>query len=611
MPEYWVVRDRSHDYGVDFEVEVFTPSGDATGLIFLAQLKATDASVRADRLRILRQQLDYLDTLDLPVAIFRYASQDDVWWWSWLFDPNISHATGGGETAVTVRFPPHHAWVSDAPAVIETTLRVKRALRLAGPRDKVALVCAEDVPPRRRFEIDAAIGEIVEATESLTQRRDAASFIIEVAASDESLRVTLDRLASVVFPISGTDRLTANVLYAIIAMMRGLKLHTQAEHTARTALSLNATITVRSLAAQAVAALSMDPVAAAELGILNNLHRDQDLAWVMTYHQLVSAPVPAGLRRAGVELFAEAALSEARSNGDQCQQGILRYNMANACLAAGRPREALSHLNAARRLRPAYMVAGHFLIDIGRSLYDAQRYRLAAVFYRAAADLVPDKGVRHYLADALMFSGLVKEAEALYRELEADIDNERLSEFALKAALCAALAADAGAPIVPARPGAALAWFANGSESKLMDPAALSRVLHEFDAFDPVANFNLGVANGRAGQHEDAISHFLACAFRRSSDIEAWANAVITAVHLESAIMAAAVLDCALRMGGFAVRQAVRKEILAQATSEAQIEAWEEMMGFALDGISQTPKGVLFRMLPADDGGRLFQFRLE
>lgn len=43
LPSTWVVRDLDQDYGIDAQVEIFDESGEATGLTFLVQLKATDS----------------------------------------------------------------------------------------------------------------------------------------------------------------------------------------------------------------------------------------------------------------------------------------------------------------------------------------------------------------------------------------------------------------------------------------------------------------------------------------------------------------------------------------------------------------------------------------
>jgi hypothetical protein len=43
LPSEWVNRSLESDYGIDEQVELFDKTGRASGLMFLAQLKATDA----------------------------------------------------------------------------------------------------------------------------------------------------------------------------------------------------------------------------------------------------------------------------------------------------------------------------------------------------------------------------------------------------------------------------------------------------------------------------------------------------------------------------------------------------------------------------------------
>lgn len=79
LPERWAYRDKTHDYGIDGEVELFDENDKANGLIFYVQLKATDSkqsrvihSVKMD-IKTIR----YFYSLDVPVLIVRYSSLRD------------------------------------------------------------------------------------------------------------------------------------------------------------------------------------------------------------------------------------------------------------------------------------------------------------------------------------------------------------------------------------------------------------------------------------------------------------------------------------------------------------------------------------------------------
>ena len=58
LPAAWVSRTVSPDYGVDREVEIFTNGGDATGLKFAVQLKATDQVESAEKVVLKVSLLD-------------------------------------------------------------------------------------------------------------------------------------------------------------------------------------------------------------------------------------------------------------------------------------------------------------------------------------------------------------------------------------------------------------------------------------------------------------------------------------------------------------------------------------------------------------------------
>lgn len=617
MPLHWIVRDRSHDYGVDFEVELFSPDGEATGLIFLAQLKATDGARPPDRLAFPKEKLAYLDSLDLPVAIFRYCSSDDSWRWSWTFAANVHNAQGGGK-ASAIRFGADHAWHDQSLADLEGTLRVGRELKAAHPQRQVALVRAGTLSPvRRQFEVDDAIDAIIGDIPCLVRDREAAGgLVIEVADHASGLLLRLDQYASVEIPVPQPDGLTGAVLYSIVAMLRGVGLHAHAEAAARAALREGVTTLERPLAVCAVAALAMDPIAACALALNNGLHREQDPAWVKTYHHIITAQAPKALRTQAAEQFCKAALAHARGMEDGTSEALVHYNLANIFISiGGNEREALHHLNAARRLRPAYMRADYFLVDIGRVLFGARRYRGAALFYRAAYELKPDRGTRLFLADALMFAGLVGEAGGHFRALQEDVAEDVAeregSEISLKAILCEAVEKEFGCPIVPTRAGEGDARISALVGRDLENPALLREVTVSHDAFNLVANFNLGLISSRAGDFDDAVTRFLICAFKQSGDIEAWRNAVLLSINLRSPFVVAAIIDCAMRSGGIAVREAVRFELIGQVESEEAIRALDLTMTAALDLAGNKDRGVLFRMYAGESELPLLTFSLE
>lgn len=612
MPLHWVVRDRSHDYGVDFEVEIFSPEGEATGLIFLAQLKATDAASAADRLAFSKSKLAYLNSLDLPVAVFRYVSTTDNWRWCWTFEANIPNAQRRSNV-LTIRFNPEHAWHDQSLSDIEHTLRVGRALKSAHPQLRVALVRAGPAGSvHMQFAIDDAIAAIIRDLPCLVRDRSTVDgLVVEVAYRAPGLRISLNRFAEVEISEPNRDALKAALLYSIIAILRTSGLHAHSEAAARVALREGLTTHLRPLAAHAVAALASAPMEACDLAISNGIQREQDAAWVTAYHLLITAPAAKELKSKALEQLNNASLAHARNAGEIQGQAMIHNNLAQMFAnISGNEREALHHLNAARRLRPAYMRTDYFLVDIGRVLFGGGRYRGAALFYRAAYELRPDSRVRLFLADALMFAGMVGEAGRHFRALQSEVDEGELAEVGLKAMLCETMEAEFMCSIVPTRTAAGNARIRGLVGSDLENSTLLSEVTKSHDAFNLVANFNLGIISSRSGDSNEAVVRFLICAFKRSGDIEAWRNAVLLSINLKDPLVAAAIVECAMRNGGPAVRDAVRLELINQVDNEEAIRALDHTMTVAMELACKKEPGVLFRMYGAEGEQLMLTFSL-
>ncbi len=90
MPKHWVVREKSHDYGIDLEVEIFDKNDNATGLLFLVQMKSTSTKRKSVDIQI--TTVNYYKSLELPVAIFLYCESEDVFYWKWAYSIDMYYA---------------------------------------------------------------------------------------------------------------------------------------------------------------------------------------------------------------------------------------------------------------------------------------------------------------------------------------------------------------------------------------------------------------------------------------------------------------------------------------------------------------------------------------
>ena len=113
----FVFRSEDPDYGVDGSVEEFdTELGQATGLRFFAQLKATDEAVLAKALhaRISLETADYYRALSLPLLMVRYHAPTNRTFTRWFhqFDPYFG---GLGDKGLTFRWVESDVWDGQRP----------------------------------------------------------------------------------------------------------------------------------------------------------------------------------------------------------------------------------------------------------------------------------------------------------------------------------------------------------------------------------------------------------------------------------------------------------------------------------------------------------------
>ncbi|EOY2461326.1 DUF4365 domain-containing protein [Vibrio cholerae] len=95
LPEQWIYRTPTHDYGIDGEVEIIDSKGYTTGKKFLVQLKATDEEneTKALKLRMKISSLNYFNQLGVPILIVRYLAKSGSIYTRWLHSLNPNDDT--------------------------------------------------------------------------------------------------------------------------------------------------------------------------------------------------------------------------------------------------------------------------------------------------------------------------------------------------------------------------------------------------------------------------------------------------------------------------------------------------------------------------------------
>lgn len=598
LPASWVARTKSHDYGTDLEVEIFDEDGSATGNIFLVQLKATDDLGQADRLRLDVDHLDYFNSLDLPTLIVRYCRADDSVRTRWHF--NVERPLdkyGTPPKTVAIAFSPADLWTGVSAGQVEQTLSVLRLIRTFPPSRPLALVCeAAGLDPARRYDIDEAIREVADAAPVLAgSPGDFNSLSIQVTAEAGRLRVGIDCVSQFSFDLESFDReAVANaILYGCAALLARHRFQQQASLVSQAILDLGRPCADKSVALAASLALGADPVEAARLAILNDLHRVDSVFGLLFITDLRLGTVESDNRNRAMLEFLDAVRACAVEEGDRRGEATAYYSMGNVHRSAGRHTDAVHAYNRARKARRSYLNAPYFLFETGSCLFLTGHYEGAACFYQeAAAAGQPD--MAFVLGDALLFAGRVTEAQPHLQSAFEGPGRGEHHEVSLKLTLCQLLMEKYG-PVLPLARSEARRLAVEVDRGG--GPPNWKGIV-DVDALNALANFNAGLGASEDNRVDDAWMHFIIAAFRMPNDTHAWVNAMLCAFSFADGQYGPSTMSCAVRIGGRDCYRDFRRLLMDQGAGDPLIHDMDDLNRALQDEIeAQRDRGLTVRLV--------------
>lgn len=132
IPSEWVIRPLVSDYGIDDQIEVFSKDGNRTGLMFLAQVKATDGPDLESALKVSLKvdALTYYRGLQLPVMLVRFHAPTKKFYWRWIHE--FGDWAKPGQSTITLTIPHSAEWNANTAEEIPPSLQMFRQLTSSG-----------------------------------------------------------------------------------------------------------------------------------------------------------------------------------------------------------------------------------------------------------------------------------------------------------------------------------------------------------------------------------------------------------------------------------------------------------------------------------------------
>jgi len=450
LPKSWVYRNKHEDYGIDAEVEIFDAKGNATGLVFWVQLKAT-ASKDSKTIKSVTFQNDKIDQLksyELPVLIVRYSSEKKVCYFMWV--AGIIQLNRNAKST-KIYFFDEHFWNNESPDNIYRHLNRQTNIKRGNLRFPVKTFLKRTPTDGKSRIPYSRITFLKNNLSSLPKY-----FSLTNEEGDSSLQILIEE-TMLVFSISDLafsslgfggvfidsedpEKVNSAILLAFCTSLfelnrddlassvffeNGLFAIAKADHVylarflPHLLLGLYFSRTMELLCDH----LSQEP---------------QENNFLESAINMIILPKRGDYSEDElrlVENFLQLSLKLNDIPGNDFGKGTSCYNLGNFYRGTGKLPVALDYFFKARRLKADYKLQAYFLEEVASILFQLGRPYFAEQLFRKAFSLTKEPGfIKAYIGDCLLFQGKYGEAVNIFDEFLSDEHKtlEHLDEWSLK-----------------------------------------------------------------------------------------------------------------------------------------------------------------------------------
>ena len=503
MPNNWVVREKSHDYGIDLEVEIFDDQGRATGAIFFVQLKATSSKeIKAqESVQFPIGHLHYYAALDAPVLLARYSVKRKCFFYKWSHEIAFKHFKPS-QKSTKIKFTPTNHWEDYTCEGICSTVFAIRNMRNLTPKSTLRMMIEFDVNDQ-----NANISRVKRMIRTnlpenpiflIVDDESTDDIYITIKIFDEKIFLSLKGLLPTTIPFDFNDEenIGSSFLYAFCTFLTRAQLNNHASVIASHISEGKLISPDRQLAFRAASALHGDLRKMLDVALQNNLHTVLDEWSISFIMHLVCSGGRSDAKTAAINEFNNAAiLAFTEINAPNDVIAPLYYNIGNAHRSAGNHALALAAYNKARKLDNTYMDRTYFILEIGSVMFLSGKYSCAAVAYKELVRLDSCEHNYFLYADALFFSGDLKLALEYFAKIELSAFSPLSVETKLKTDLASAIIDDLKRDTFVRRTSEANALMKDIKDfSSKKTKNVFDEVLKTVDPLHPLAAYNLGVS---------------------------------------------------------------------------------------------------------------------
>lgn len=414
----WEVREKSGDYGVDLELEVFNSDDSATGTVAYVQSKGTISKANEPSVSIKVETLEYLNSFDLPSLIFCHSTSTGKSYWMWSQEA-IWHAKPDA-VSVTLKFRKYHLWNDSTPDEIERSLRSSRLLRGRKNYTPFPIFADEVNSHLDTMLLNGLVAELANLIPFTSRNKFEDGIPLQLSIRGNSVQIRMERFLwrSIRAKSETHFDLRNAVIYLLLKFWREFGFSNHAEIAALKCLEYLLPAPDRDTAAEAAIILINKPQVAIKLALMNELHVTSDLAMNKFLIALYGSLGSFDEKTDSIEKFTGAALSKSE---DEEPNSALQYNLAKFYRNTNQFSKGVFAYNILRKIDPSYMERTYYWYEIGGVLYQARKYDMAAVCYENLTRLEKLPITHLVLGDAYLYGNELGKAKLAYSDAKEDL----------------------------------------------------------------------------------------------------------------------------------------------------------------------------------------------
>lgn len=505
----WEVREKSGDYGVDLEIEVFNSDDSTTGTVAYVQSKGTTSKENEPSVSIRVETLQYLNSFDVPSFIFCHSTLTGNSFWMWAQE--AIWRVKPGATTVSLRFREHHLWHDATSDEIDRSLKSHRLLRARDNYTPFPIIADEENSELDPIVLNGITAEIAALLPFTNRNRFGHGIPLKISIRGASVQIRIEKFLwrSIRAKSENHFDLRSAATYLLVKFWSEFGFSNHAEIATFKCLENILIAPDRDTAAEGAIVLVNRPQAAVEFALMNNLHVTSDVAMNSFFLALYNSLGSVDEKTESLEIFVNAALTKSK---DEKPSSALQYNIAKFYRNSHQFLKSISAYNDLRKFDPSYLERTYYWYEIGNVLYLAKKYIMAAICYKNLVSLEKVPITHLVLGDAYLYGRELAEAKSTYSDAKDDLTSIG-AEAALKYEM--------------------IQWIESLSESDKPSPADRAQLLNfreiALEKDDPKAAF---------------WSH-MALTFLDIGDIDCWADAIILSLRLGDISLFQDILRCA------------------------------------------------------------------